>query len=587
MSAFGQFAATTQFYLYGKKHCTRTGYENASKNYADAGKQEEKLDLKGKCYMVTGANSGVGKEVATYLASKQATVYMVCRNPARAEAARAEIVEKTKSDRVRVLLADVSLEKDIRRIMTEFTEDHGETALDALVCNAGAMAHERTLTEEGVEITFASHLLFGTYLLGYLAMPLLKKAKSGGRLVVVSSGGMYNSAFPEWEIATAQKGEFNRQLAYAYAKRGQVLLCERWAVEYPMVQCVSCHPGWTDTPAVNAAYSAFEKSLLEPMRTPWQGAEGIAWLCVADNLAIDSGSFYLDRKPQVKHLAGPFFTEGTFTKNSVSEVDVMMQQLHSWSHGGVPVPTPQATASPTISTTTTADDDAAQDDATPTITPITTSTPPPPGPLAMATPAERRAMPLKAMDKYVDLLRFMGTWYCTLNIPIPVVEAGACNAAEIYDWNAEKQQITVTYKYTKPDRKGVQGKVQQFLQRGTVTNRQTNAEWRVQPKVGPFHAPIKFAYLIIDCAPDYSTAIIGMPDRSCVWVLSRSVEMEEAVVQDVKRKIQKAGYDVSQLQRVPHTADIASKDVGVAIEAGGCSAAIDSAGAEEAAGDEP
>ena len=48
----------------------------------------------------------------------------------------------------------------------EIIYDEGETKLDALVCNAGAMAHERTLTKEGVEITFASHLLFGTYLLG-------------------------------------------------------------------------------------------------------------------------------------------------------------------------------------------------------------------------------------------------------------------------------------------------------------------------------------------------------------------------------------------------------------------------------------
>ena len=75
------------------------------------------------------------------------------------------------------------------------------------------------------------------------------------------------------QIATAQKGSFNRQFAYTYAKRGQVLLCERWALEHPEVQSVSCHPGWTDTPAVNSAYSKFEKSLLEPMRTPWQGAE--------------------------------------------------------------------------------------------------------------------------------------------------------------------------------------------------------------------------------------------------------------------------------------------------------------------------
>ena len=46
------------------------------------------------------------------------------------------------------------------------------------------------------------------------------------------------------------------------------------------------------------------------MRTPWEGAEGIAWLCVTDKEQLESGEFYLDRKPQVKHMSGPFFSEG-------------------------------------------------------------------------------------------------------------------------------------------------------------------------------------------------------------------------------------------------------------------------------------
>ena len=51
---------------------------------------------------------------------------------------------------------------------------------------------------------------------------------------MVSSGGMYNTKFPAWEVATSLEGEYNGQLAYAYAKRGQVLLCERWASEVDM-----------------------------------------------------------------------------------------------------------------------------------------------------------------------------------------------------------------------------------------------------------------------------------------------------------------------------------------------------------------
>ena len=50
------------------------------------------------------------------------------------------------------------------------------------------------------------------------------------------SGGMYNTKFPEWEDATASGSRpYDGQFAYAYAKRGQVLLCERWAAAHPKV----------------------------------------------------------------------------------------------------------------------------------------------------------------------------------------------------------------------------------------------------------------------------------------------------------------------------------------------------------------
>jgi len=534
---FGQFAATSQFYLYGKKHCTSTGWEKASSKY-DKPDVLEQAELSGKVYMVTGANSGVGKEVTTYLASKGAAVYMICRSPERAETARAEIVEKTKNEKVKVLLADVSLEVDIRRIVQEFSVDHGETHLDALVCNAGAMAHERTLTKEGVEITFASHLLFGTYLLGLLAIPFMKKAESG-RLIVVSSGGMYNTPFPTWQTATAQVGNFDRQLSYAYAKRGQVLLCERWAVEHPEIQCVSCHPGWTATPAVTAAYSKFEQSLLEPMRTAWQGAEGIAWLCIAKKSEVENGAFYLDRKPQTKHMAGPFFSEGSFTKNSVAQVDIMMQQLHSWSHGGVPQ-TPGAEAATKSSKSAEA----------------------PPPPPKLATDAQGMKEPLQSMDKYMDLQKFMGTWYVIGNIPIPVVEVGLHNATEIYDWNEEKQRIDVTYKYTKPNKAGKQSKVQQFMQKCVVVNKQTNAEWKLTPKFGPFYAPITLPYLVLDCADDYSHCTIGLPDRTLVWFMARKATIEPGLFEEKKKMIEGFGYDMKKFNTCPHNVDIAEKPLG-------------------------
>ncbi len=65
-------------------------------------------DLSGRVALVTGANTGMGKETARELARMGATVVLGCRSAERGEAARAEIVEATKNDRVRVLTGDLS-----------------------------------------------------------------------------------------------------------------------------------------------------------------------------------------------------------------------------------------------------------------------------------------------------------------------------------------------------------------------------------------------------------------------------------------------------------------------------------------------
>lgn len=253
-NSFGQFAATTQFYLYGKSRCTQTGWEKAHRNYPKPDLLEDpSLDISDRVYIVTGANAGIGREITTYLATKQATVYMICRNPERAAKARDAIVAQSSNEKVHLLLGDCGLESDIRRMYDEFVHTqrtvYAEQAfslrLDGLVCNAGALLNHKTLTDEGIEVTFATHLLFGTFLLTELCLPLLQ-ATPHSRVIAVSSGGMYNTAFPAWEVATSTGpagDSYDGQFAYAYAKRAQVLLCEKWAEMYDNVTFVSCHPG--------------------------------------------------------------------------------------------------------------------------------------------------------------------------------------------------------------------------------------------------------------------------------------------------------------------------------------------------------
>lgn len=291
------------------------------------------MDLTQKVVVVTGANSGLGKEIATYAAAKGAKVYMLCRSQERATQAKEDMIRQIETyessktllrDRLKIVLVDVAELQQVREAVKQLQEQ--ESKVDALVCNAGVLLNERKETSEGNEATFASHLLGGSYLLSQLLLPQLKAAQ--GRCIFVTSGGMYNFKVPSWNVLTSAPGktEYNGVNVYAYAKRAQVLLAERMKEEEPEVQWVTVHPGWSDTPAVEEAFGDMKKYLL-PLREPWQGAEGIAWLAATKRSSIQSGEFYLDRKTQPKHMAGPFFTEGRYTKNSKTDVDQLMEDL--------------------------------------------------------------------------------------------------------------------------------------------------------------------------------------------------------------------------------------------------------------------
>src|ERR1700753_3535062 len=139
--------------------------------------------MNGKVCIVTGANSGIGKVTARELARMGAHVVMVCRNRAKGEAALAEIKKAVGSARVDLMLCDLASQADIRRFADEFnsTYDH----LHVLVNNAGIYLRDRTLTVDGLEVTFAVNHL-GYFLLTNLLLDRLKQS-APSRIVNVSS----------------------------------------------------------------------------------------------------------------------------------------------------------------------------------------------------------------------------------------------------------------------------------------------------------------------------------------------------------------------------------------------------------------
>jgi retinol dehydrogenase-14 len=142
------------------------------------------ITMKGKTCIVTGSNSGIGKETALALAKMNATVVMVVRNGERGEKARAEIVRETENGGVQMMICDLSSMDSIRRFAKEFKDVYPR--LDVLINNAGGFFAKRQTTVDGFERTVAVNYL-APFLLTHELLPLLKSS-APSRIVNVGSG---------------------------------------------------------------------------------------------------------------------------------------------------------------------------------------------------------------------------------------------------------------------------------------------------------------------------------------------------------------------------------------------------------------
>lgn len=255
-------------------------------------------DLDGWVVLVTGANSGIGLATSERLARGGATVHMLVRDRERGEDARAQLSERTGSDRLELEVCDVSNLASVREFAARFAAEQPE--LHALVNNAGTMPPERTLTDEGFELTFATNVL-GPYLLTNLLLgPLGRGAPS--RVVTVSSGGMYTERLDVDDIQLEQR-EYDPPAFYAHTKRCEVILTELWAQRHrgTGISFHSMHPGWADTPGVQTSLPRFRKAMGPLLRDADEGADTVVWLATAPEPAYRSGLFWHDREARPVH----------------------------------------------------------------------------------------------------------------------------------------------------------------------------------------------------------------------------------------------------------------------------------------------
>lgn len=253
--------------------------------------------LHGKTALVTGANSGIGKSIATRFAGLGAHTVLAVRDPGRGERARREILDAVPGAVVDLAVCDIAEPDSVDTCIRTLTERH-ET-LDVLVHNAGVLPTDRAENSAGHELALATHVL-GPLRLTDRLTPLLA-ASGDARIIFVASGGMYAQPLPV-DDPQYRGGEYRGATAYARTKRIQVafgpLLDGRLADHGVSVH--SMHPGWVHTPGITAALPRFSAALRPAMRTAEQGADTAVWLATTDPAPL-SGHFWHDRRIRDEH----------------------------------------------------------------------------------------------------------------------------------------------------------------------------------------------------------------------------------------------------------------------------------------------
>jgi NAD(P)-dependent dehydrogenase (short-subunit alcohol dehydrogenase family) len=262
--------------------------------------------MKGRVCLVTGATSGIGKEIAAGLASMGATVVVAGRERGRCEAAVAEIRKRSEGSEPQpsYLVADLSSLAEVRRLADEFSAAHDR--LDVLVNNAGVFSAERRVTVDDLEYTFAVNHL-APFLLTNLLLGRLRAASSSSSSsstpaassrIVTTSSVAHKGASMDFDDLQFERRKYSGLKAYSQSKLANILFTRELArkrLDAGQITANCFHPGAVRTGLVrNGVYAAVWSMAGPFMLTPEKGA--------------DTG-VYLSSSPEVEGVTGGYFVK--------------------------------------------------------------------------------------------------------------------------------------------------------------------------------------------------------------------------------------------------------------------------------------
>jgi retinol dehydrogenase 12 len=248
-------------------------------------------ELSGRTFLITGANTGIGRATAAGLANRGGRVYLACRSQQKGRAAAAAIVAATGNEAVTFLPLDLADLASVRACAEQFLA-RGEP-LHVLI-NNGGVAGQRGITRDGFELAFGvnhlGHFALTAALLDCLA------ASAPARVVNVSSDSHYQAKGIDFEAVRQRTASMTGMREYAVSKLGNVLFTQELArrVAGRGITAYALHPGVVASDIWRRIPWPARPLIKRRMITTEEGARTSLYCATAPELAQVSGRFYDD-----------------------------------------------------------------------------------------------------------------------------------------------------------------------------------------------------------------------------------------------------------------------------------------------------
>ncbi|XP_078515673.1 retinol dehydrogenase 12-like [Lissotriton helveticus] len=265
------------------------------RKFVAGGVCKSKAKLHGKVVIITGANTGIGKETARDIAHRGARVFIACRDVPKGEAAACEIRAETGNEQVVVRKLDLADTKSIREFVENILKE--EQHIHILINNAGVMMCPYSKTVDGFEMQLGVNHL-GHFLLTYLLLDTLKNS-TPARIVNVSSLAHHFGKI-RFEDIHCEKS-YNSGLSYCRSKLANILFTRELAkrLQGTQVTVNALHPGSVHSELVRHSFwlSTAWNLCSFFLKTPKEGAQTSIYCSVAEELDSVSGKYFSDCSP--------------------------------------------------------------------------------------------------------------------------------------------------------------------------------------------------------------------------------------------------------------------------------------------------